>query len=241
VTVGERVLRAGRLGGVRVVLAMTGIGFANAEATTRLVLDRFAVDAVVVSGVAGSVHRIADVTVPESWVDPDGRSFAADPRLLALARDAAGPGGPVLERCTSVPPAVSPDLVCMGFQPQILVGGIGESEVPYAGEPVDCNDAGDDVFGCDVSALAAPAAVVELPDGHVAIDMETAVIAREAAARGLPYVAFRATSDGEQDPLGLPGFPSQFFAYYPLAARNAATAAIALLERLAGGQGGTCW
>jgi nucleoside phosphorylase len=226
----HRTVRVGRLGGVRVVLAMTGIGFANAEATTRFVLERFAADAVLVSGVAGSVYRIADVTVPEVWLTPEGDGFAADPELLALARDVAGPDGPVLERCTIVPPDVSSELVCMGFQPEIRVGGIGASEDPYSGQPVVCSSTGGEVFGCDVTSQ-----VVPLPEGHVAIDMETAVIAREALARGVPYVAFRAVSDGEEDPLGLPGFPAQFFAYYPLAAQNAATATIALLERLAGG------
>ena len=65
------------------------------------------------------------------------------------------------------------------------------------------------------------------------VDMETAAIARETAERGLPYIAFRAGSDGGGDPLGLPGFPAQFYAYYRLAARNAAAAAAAFLERLA--------
>jgi hypothetical protein len=39
-------------------------------------------------------------------------------------------------------------------------------------------------------------------------------------------------SDGTGDPLNLPGFPAQFFAYYRLAGRNAAAATVALLERL---------
>jgi hypothetical protein len=33
----------------------------------------------------------------------------------------------------------------------------------------------------------------------------------------------------------LPGFPAQFFAYYRLAARNAAAAAAAFLERVGSG------
>ena len=60
--------------------------------------------------------------------------------------------------------------------------------------------------------------------------METAAIAREATKRGVPFIAFRATSDGAGDPLMLPGFPSEFFVYYRLAAHNAAAAAIAFLE-----------
>jgi nucleoside phosphorylase len=63
-------------------------------------------------------------------------------------------------------------------------------------------------------------------------DMETAAIAREAAARDLPFIAFRAVSDGEGDPLNLPGFPAQFFAYYRLAAHNAAAATVAFLETI---------
>lgn len=229
VDLGDRVVRLGTLGGVPVVLAMTGIGRANAEATTRLVLDRWPVGALVVSGVAGSVHRIGDVTVPESWVTGEGERFAADAHLLALARGVAEEGALALERCTTVSPELSPEPVCLGFAPEVKVGGIGASEDPYGGQPVLCSPDGGEVFGCDVAT-----AVVPLPEEQVAIDMETAFIAR--AAGDVPFVAFRAVSDGEGDPLGLPGFPAQFFAYYGLAARNAASATIALLERLAAGQ-----
>ena len=55
---------------------------------------------------------------------------------------------------------------------------------------------------------------------------------REAAARGVRFIAFRATSDGSGDPLDLPGFPAQFFTDYRLAAYNAAAAAIGFLEKL---------
>jgi len=68
--------------------------------------------------------------------------------------------------------------------------------------------------------------------GAAAEDMETAVIAREAVGRGLRFIAFRAVSDGAADPLGLSGFPAQFFAYYRLAAGNAAAAVIAFLQQL---------
>jgi adenosylhomocysteine nucleosidase len=62
--------------------------------------------------------------------------------------------------------------------------------------------------------------------------METAAVARVAAEKGLPFIAFRAVSDGAGDPLNLMGFFEQFFAYYRLAADNAAIATIAFLERL---------
>jgi nucleoside phosphorylase len=63
--------------------------------------------------------------------------------------------------------------------------------------------------------------------------METAAIAREARARELPFLGFRAASDGTQDPLGLTKPFAQFFVYYRLASDNAAAATVAFLERIA--------
>ena len=57
-------------------------------------------------------------------------------------------------------------------------------------------------------------------------------MAAVAAAHGVPFLIVRGVSDGAGDPLGLPGFPAQFFAYYRLAADNAATVVMRLLETL---------
>lgn len=225
-----RVFHLGTLGGTRVLLAMTGIGLVNATATTELLLGHFAVRGVVFSGVAGSPHRIADVTVPLAWSEPDGPVLPADPDWLALARQVAD-RQPTLERCTPVPlddPAA--ELVCLPFAPAIFVSGRGESSDSYGGKPIVCRPGAGDVFGCDPALPAAATAAAG--DEEVTVDMETAAVASGAAARGLPFLAFRAVSDGAEDPLGLPGFPSQFFAYYRLAAENAAIATTAFLEAL---------
>lgn len=231
--IGGRAFHLGALGGVPVVLAMTGIGLVNATATTAQLVEAFAVRGVVFSGVAGSPHRIADVTVPLVWsLPPDGAPLPADPDWLALARAVAAKETVALERCTPVPPDASDaQLVCMPFAPAIFVGGRGESTDPYRGAAILCRPGGGDVFGCD-PALPPAAAAATVEDDAVTVDMESAASAREAAARGLPFVAFRAVSDGTADPLGLPGFPSQFFAYYRLAAENAAIATAAFLEAL---------
>lgn len=242
----DRAFHVGTIGGQRVVVAMTGIGLVNATATTRALLDAFAVRGVVFSGVAGSLHRIADVSVPLAWsLAPDGPLLPADPDWLALAGQVAAAQAVTLERCTPVPPdAADAELVCMPFAPAIIVGGRGESADPYRGEAIVCRPGGGDVFGCDpaLPAGARPAhdGARSASDGatradvgeDVTVDMESAAAAQEAAARGLPFLAFRAVSDGTADPLGLPGFPSQFFAYYRLAATNAAIATTAFLEKL---------
>lgn len=238
VTIDDHIFRRGVLAGVPVVVAMTGVGLVNAENTTRTLLDHFEVTGIVFSGVAGSTRNIGDVTVPVEWRDTEGRTFPAHPPWLALAEEVAA-SGVELERCAV--PVSKPDRgeVCMPQQPIIAVGGFGSSSDPFNGMPFNCTMGGNDVFGCDIvtssgaatAGFAAKAKTV-LEEEPVAVDMETAAVARVAAEKGLPFIAFRAVSDGANDPLGLMGFFEQFFAYYRLAADNAAIATIAFLERL---------
>jgi nucleoside phosphorylase len=226
-TVDGRTYYLGTLDGVRVVLGLLGIGLVNASTTAESVLDRFDPVAIVVSGVAGSPERIGDVIVPTAWtLEDERRRVRANPALVQLAREAARTA--VLERCTEVP--TSGMQVCLGFNPAIVVGGRGHSEDPFGGAAFPCTPGGDDVFGCEVPTVA-PRAVAREPEAE---DMETAAVAHAARRRRVPYVAFRAVSDGAGDPLGLPGFPAQFFAYYRLAAHNAAAGTRAFLVRLAG-------
>jgi nucleoside phosphorylase len=94
------------------------------------------------------------------------------------------------------------------------------------------------VFGCDVPISIAAhryaAGSVSTDAAPVDTDEETAAVAREAAAQGVKFIAFRAVSDGAGDPLGLsPHSFQQFFTYYRLAAQNAAAATNAFLARLA--------
>jgi len=236
-----RTVRVGHLGKTQVIAAMTGIGLLNAAMTTNIILDNFAVDGVIVSGVAGSPNRIGDVVVPQAWAADDNVAYAADTGWLALARRAATHDATSLDHCTMVPTHQN-QVVCLTFQPAILVGGIGHSSDTFGSTPFQCTPTGGDVFGCDVAqthaglhrgAGAPPLSTRGVADDElVSSDMETAAIGRAAAEHGVPYIAFRADSDGADDPLGLPGFPTQFFAYYPLAAHNAAAAATDFVQRL---------
>ncbi len=223
----DLVLRVGTLGGVKVVLGMTGVGLINAEHTTRAVLERFPVTGVIVSGVAGASLRIGDVAVPDTWRLADGTSHRAHAAWLGLARGLTDDYLP-LERCTVVP--ATDEAVCLPHEPEVVVGGVGVSDDSFGSNALPCQPGGDDVFGCDIALEE----VAQSPDDvePAVVDMETTAIAREASKLGLPFIAFRAVSDGAGDPLGLPGFPAQFFAYYRLAATNAAAATTAFLERL---------
>jgi nucleoside phosphorylase len=229
--------RIGEIGGVQVIIGLVGIGVVNAATTTRALLAQVEVTGIVVSAVAGSTVQIGDVLVPTAWELDTGTPYPAHPAWLALANEIAA--SVTLERCTAVAPNLSKDPVCMLTQPEIVVGGIGQTTDPYGGKPFPCHAGGGDVFGCDVTTKPSAAdrdaaAIFAAPDSEapIAVDQETAGIASEATAHGIPFIAFRAVSDGAGDPLGLPGYPTTFFAYYPLAARNAAIATAAFLQRV---------
>jgi nucleoside phosphorylase len=220
----------GRLHGVRVVLGLLGIGMVNARAAAERVLGAFEVAAVVVSGVAGSEHRIGDVIVATRWIERDGRHAVRTNRALAalVARGATHLPAP-FQRCTPVPPT-DPEgtVVCLAHDPAVVFERRGESGDDFGG-PLACVPGGGEIFGCDLDDVAG-LAVRAAPDP---VDMESAAVARVAADHGVPFLAVRGVSDGAGDPLGDRGFPAQFFDYYRLAAMNAALTTRALVAELA--------
>lgn len=234
-TIDGHIYRLGTIGGRSVVLTMTGIGLVNAKNVTTALLDHFEVDGIVFSGVAGSRYNIADVTVPDTWtLTMDGSTYPVDAAWLARAQALVTSPDVTLERCTPSPtdPTAS---VCMPQAPVVVVGGVGQSADPFGRTAFRCMADNDEVYGCDIGGPAPPTPTFSLPPDPmppVASDEETAAVAKVAQSRGVRFIAFRAVSDGANDPLMLPGFPGQFFAYYRLASHNAAAAAVALVSRL---------
>lgn len=103
----------GRLGGTQAVLVMSGIGKVNAAVCTQAMIDRFGVDCVINTGVAGGLAdglHIGDFLISTDAVqhdmdttafgDPVGviprmaeSCFKADGRLIRLAEEAAAEAG----------------------------------------------------------------------------------------------------------------------------------------------------
>ena len=148
--------------------------------------------------------------------------------------------------------------------PQLVVGGLGSSADPFNGRAVPCvGPPGPSLLGCEACGAPIntspdllgtigglvpfldPTFYTDLltyfssppaPGGETPIvaDMETAPVARLAAENQIPFLAFRAVSDGGGDPLiasAIIGFPVQFLIYQQLAADNAADVAIEFLDR----------
>jgi nucleoside phosphorylase len=192
-----------------------------------------------------------------SWlpVDPALLSVAQSVKAVAAARlSRAAPAGDAA--CAGVDPDLL-DVVTIDHTPEVIAGGDGRTSDPFGGRALPCAPSGGDVFGCRPCKASGPsvadaerfvpgalpfvdpgfvtgyfAASPSTPAGYDADDMETAAVARVAASNRVPFIAFRALSDGKGDPLMLPGFPFQFFVYRQLAADNAATMTLAFLDAL---------
>ena len=213
------------------------------------------------SGVAGSTLNIGDVAIPESWTFDEGPpTFPADPALLAKARAVdvelsdTVPVGDDACLCPEVETLSTP--VAMPQPAKLVVGGEGTSADMFSGRVVPCLPGGGDVAGCSPCLPGAAAAQAQafaehappLLDGeflqgffqrppattdrYAAQDMETAAVAAVARRYRVPFLGIRAVSDGPGDPLHLPGFPFQFFAYRHLAGNNAALVTEAVLAEL---------
>jgi nucleoside phosphorylase len=158
VTSRGRIFYEGELAGKPVAMALTGIGPANAKATTEAAFARYqcGLRAVVFSGVAGGGGPaiVGDVTVPRRWTEDGGRTWQyADPAMLAVAGKVAphvalartNPAGDPLCVCQN---ADLVPTVTLKHIPGILIGGDGSTTDPFGGRAVPCLPGGGDLEGC---------------------------------------------------------------------------------------------
>ena len=205
----------GTLEGHPVVLFLSGISMVNAAMTTQLALERFDVEAIVFSGIAGGVDpslSIGDVVVPARWGgylnvvlarETDG-AFAIPPWM---GTDFA-PLGMIHVRTEAVQTAraeapearfwyeVDPELLARAAT---LAGSFAlpacNAENVCLSEPPEIVTGGNGVSG---AAFVDNAEVREWAfDTFEAkvLDMESAAVAQVAYANEVPFIAFRSLSD----------------------------------------------
>jgi nucleoside phosphorylase len=189
----------------------------------------------------------------KSWI-------GTDPAMLATAKKLQAPGRVKLAQDLPTGDAAclcggpdEPTPVHLPQQPKVRVGGSGQTTDPFGGHAAPCVWGGGDIAGCEPCVLSGDPArdsanfsgqAPGLPGliqglfapappetaATAAQDEETAAVDAVAHRYRVPFLGFRAVSDGKGDPLHLPGFPSQFFVYRQLAGNNAATTTIAFLQ-----------
>ena len=172
----------GRIGGREAVVVRSGIGKVNAGICTQILADRFAVSAVINTGIAGSLRaeiNIGDIVLSTDAVQHDmdasgfgypvGQiprvetfSFRADGKLIELAKECNG--------------AVNPEI--QTFTGRVVSG---------------------DQF---ISDKAKKEWLIEQFGGSCT-EMEGAAIAQAAYLNGIPFLIIRAISDKADDSAGM--------------------------------------
>jgi len=239
---------SGRLEGEDVLLFLSGISMVNAAMTVQLALDRFAVERIVFSGIAGGVDPdlgIGDVVVPDRWgqylevvfarESEDGWStppffeYPFDnfdmifPRSTWVSRAGSGTPEtrfwfPVDEALLALARTASADLQLDRCTPEQVCLD-GEPRIVIGGPGVSGSAFVD-------NALFRTYAFETF--GARVLDMESAAAAHVAWANGVPFIAVRSLSDlaggSEHD--------NQLEVFFRLAAGNSATVLRAILRAM---------
>ena len=205
----------GTIEGQDVVLVLSGVSMVNAAMNTQIALDRFDIEAIVFSGIAGGVDPeldIGDVVIPTQW----GQYLDA-----IMARETADG--------FAIPPWMSSDFEPMGMRhvrnQTVLREGLDDPETRFwfpvdesllstarevaetlslreCASEGDCLSAAPQIVvggnGVSGAAFVDNAALREWAfetfDARV-LDMESAAVAHVAWANDVPFIAFRSLSD----------------------------------------------
>jgi adenosylhomocysteine nucleosidase len=214
-TVNGTTFATGLIEGKPVVLFLTGVSMVNAAMTSQLALDRFEIESIVFSGIAGGVNperHIGDVIVPAQWGQYleviMARETAAGeftppsfleapypnfgmifPQNVSVARDGTEPENKFWF-------AVDPDLLAVAKQVA------AELDLEDCVEAAACLTTAPSIHvggsGVSGAAFVDNAAFREYAfstfEAQV-LDMESAAVAHVAYANGVPFIAFRSLSD----------------------------------------------
>ncbi|MBO9709881.1 MAG: 5'-methylthioadenosine/S-adenosylhomocysteine nucleosidase [Caulobacter sp.] len=236
----------GALEGKPVVLFLSGISMVNAAMTTQSALDRFKVERIVFSGVAGGADpglEVGDVVAPERWVQSSE---------MAYAREAPGGYAPT--------PGLYEDMPSFGMMYPRAVTVTRDPARPenlrsFPVDPALLDVARRSVEGLALKRCAADQCLTKPPKvvvggvgasgpvfvdnkafreyahatfGARVLDMESAAVAQVAYVNGTPFIAFRSLSDlAGGDPAG-----NQFPVFLKFAAENSATVVRAFVKAL---------
>ena len=180
-------------GPLELVLVISKIGKVSAAATTTLLIDRFGVEAIAMTGVAGGIGggvRVGDLVLADSLVQHDLDCKG----VLGLGRFVVPSLGvdriPSCAQLGAVARRAAQAAVCNGeyrcavqeissHQPQLHVGVIGSG----------------DQFVSDTAHRAE--LVASIPD-LLAVEMEGAAVGQVCAEHGVPFVVARVISDAAQ-------------------------------------------
>lgn len=235
-----------------VVLFLSGISMVNAAMTTQLVIDKFPIEAIVFSGIAGGVDpalNIGDVVVAERWgqylealfarknpdADVEGEAYLPPEGKSGLGYKNFGMIFPrrVRVRSASQPEIHEKFWFEVDSQLMARAQGLDNIELQACSEPQTCLSStpkvvigGNGVSGAVfVDNARFRQYALETFDASV-LDMESAACATVAYSNDIPFIAFRSLSDLAG---GGPG-ENEMHTFLEIAAENSARVVLRYLE-----------
>ncbi|MDE6960312.1 MAG: 5'-methylthioadenosine/adenosylhomocysteine nucleosidase [Lachnospiraceae bacterium] len=195
---------SGTLNGKEVVIVRSGIGKVNAGICTQILADVYQVDAVINTGIAGSLKteiNIGDVVISTDTLqhDMDATGFGYEPGVIPRMETSCFPADPELLK--------QAEAACKEAVPRIQV---------FTGRVVS-----GDQFISDKKVKER----IVRQFGGMCTEMEGAAIAQAAWLNGIPFVVIRAISDKADDSATMD---------YPTFERQAIAHSVALVENLIG-------
>jgi adenosylhomocysteine nucleosidase len=237
---------AGTLAGHPVLLAESGVSMVNAALTAQSLIDRFKVERIVFSGIAGGIDpslHVGDVVVPEEWAEPLESVI-----MRETADDAKAPQWMEDEMISGLP--------AYGVIASKKVDTNHEFHQSFKVDPALLETARKVAASLSLNACASDRHCLDQPP-HVVVggvgvstmsfvdnakfrdwlysawkaratDMESAAVAQVAFVNGVPFIAFRSLSDlagGETD-------ANRTDLFMTLAAENAASVVKSFIAEL---------
>ena len=238
----------GTLEGQDVVLFLTGISVVNAAMTVQLALDRFNIERIVYSGIAGSMDpelNLGDVMIADRWAQYLETTFAREvdgnwvvPPYFEYPYDNFGMMFP---RSVTVQREGADEIETHFWFPsdEVLLDAARRAAAAVELKNCTAEDlcledrpktvvGGSGVSGGTFMDNAEFRSYVFGVFGAGIVDMESAPVAHVAYANGVPFVAVRSVSDLA----GGSGAENELPAFFALAADNAAIVVKALLREI---------
>lgn len=248
VVVNGRTVYLGTLGGHDVLMTLSGGSMINAAMSTQAILDRFVVERIVFSGIAGGVNpslNVGDVAVPAQWAEYQENFFVREvegafvpPVWFTASMPNYGmmfPQGVYLTLPNRVPDdeatlvwlEADPDMVAVAREvaDSVVLDQCTADTVCLSQVPV-ITVGGNGVSGPTFVDNAAYREYVWNTWQADALDMESAAVAHVATVNGVPFVIFRSLSDLAG---GGPG-ENEIMTFFQLAAVNSARVMLAFLQ-----------
>jgi len=237
---------AGTLAGHAVLLAESGVSMVNASLTAQSLIDRFKIERIVFSGIAGGIDptlHVGDVVVPEEWAEP------LETVIMRETPDGARAPAWMADEVISGLPAY-------GVIASKKVDTNNEFHQSFKADPALLETARKVAASLKLKACSSDKHCLDQPPQVVvggvgvstmsfvdnakfrdwlytawkarATDMESAAVAQVAYINGVPFIAFRSLSDlagGEAD-------TNRMDLFMTLAAENAASVVKAFVGEL---------